>query len=125
MQHTADPRNVEGQLCRGVLQLREGQWADAKTSFEAALAVESRNPIALFGRGVARRRSGDNAATQDMNQADFDGIIGVFSSTISRADVLSESRHRVGGAQVFFSKRDIDLRGIEFAVGLKCLAVNA
>lgn len=74
---TADPRNVEGQLCRGILQLRDGQWADAKTSFEAALAVESGNPIALFGRGVARRRSGDNAGTEDMNQArDFDGHIG-------------------------------------------------
>ncbi|MEZ5973053.1 MAG: tetratricopeptide repeat protein [Hyphomonadaceae bacterium] len=73
----ADPRNVEGQLCRGVLQLREGQWADAKASFEAALVVESGNPIALFGRGVARRRSGDNAGTEDMNQArDFDGHIG-------------------------------------------------
>jgi len=74
---TADPRNVEGQLCRGILQLREGQWADAKTSFEAALAVESGNPIALFGRGVARRRSGDRDGTEDMNQArDFDGNIG-------------------------------------------------
>jgi tetratricopeptide (TPR) repeat protein len=74
---TADPRNVEGQLCRGVLALREGEWANAKTSFEAALAVESGNPIALFGRGVARRRSGDNDGTEDMNQArDFDGNIG-------------------------------------------------
>lgn len=74
---TADPRNVEGQLCRGILQLRDGQWADAKTSFDAALAVESGNPIALFGRGVARRRSGDNAGTEDMNQArDFDSHIG-------------------------------------------------
>lgn len=74
---TADPRNVEGQLCRGILQLREGQWADAKTSFEAALAVESGNPIALFGRGVARRRSGDNDGTEDMNLArDFDSHIG-------------------------------------------------
>lgn len=73
----ADPRNVEGQLCRGVLQLREGEWANAKASFEAALAVESGNPIALFGRGVARRRSGDNDGTEDMNQArDFDGNIG-------------------------------------------------
>lgn len=73
----ADPRNTEGQLCRGVLQLREGQWADAKTSFEAVLAVESGNPIALFGRGVARRRSGDNDGTEDMNLArDFDGHIG-------------------------------------------------
>jgi tetratricopeptide (TPR) repeat protein len=74
---TADPRNVEGQLCRGILQLREGEWANAKASFEAALAVESGNPIALFGRGVARRRSGDNDGTEDMNQArDFDGNIG-------------------------------------------------
>ncbi|MCC6787419.1 MAG: tetratricopeptide repeat protein [Hyphomonadaceae bacterium] len=74
---TADARNIDGQLCRGVLQLRDGQWADAKTSFEAALAVESGNPIALFGRGVARRRSGDRAGAEDMNQArDFDGHIG-------------------------------------------------
>jgi tetratricopeptide (TPR) repeat protein len=73
----ADARNVEGQLCRGVLQLREGEWANAKASFEAALAVESGNPIALFGRGVARRRSGDNAGREDMNLArDFDGNIG-------------------------------------------------
>lgn len=73
----ADPRNVEGQLCRGILQLRDGQWADAKTSFDAALAVESGNPIALFGRGVARRRGGDNSGTEDMNQArDFESNIG-------------------------------------------------
>ncbi len=74
---TADPRNVEGQLCRGILQLREEQWGDAKASFDAALAVESGNPIALFGRGVARRRGGDRDGTEDMNQArDFDGNIG-------------------------------------------------
>ncbi|MEZ5958165.1 MAG: tetratricopeptide repeat protein [Hyphomonadaceae bacterium] len=74
---TSDPRNVEGQLCRGILQLREGHWADAKISFEAALAIESGNPIALFGRGVARRRSGDRDGSEDMNQArDFDGHIG-------------------------------------------------
>jgi tetratricopeptide (TPR) repeat protein len=73
----ADPRNVEGQLCRGVLQLREGQWADGRASFEAVLAIESGNPIALFGRGVARRRSGDRDGTEDMNLArDFDGHIG-------------------------------------------------
>lgn len=74
---TADPRNVEGQLCRGVLALREGEWANAKASFEAALVVESGNPIALFGRGVARRRGGDKDGTEDMNQArDFDANIG-------------------------------------------------
>jgi len=72
-----DPRNVEAQLCRGVLQLRGGEWANARASFDAALAVEPGNPTALFGRGVARRRSGDNAGRQDMNRArDFDDRIG-------------------------------------------------
>jgi len=72
-----DPRNVEAQLCRGVLQLRGGEWANARASFDAALEVEPGNPTALFGRGVARRRSGDNAGRQDMNRArDFDDRIG-------------------------------------------------
>ncbi|MGE0740933.1 MAG: tetratricopeptide repeat protein [Hyphomonadaceae bacterium] len=69
----ADPRNVEAQLCRGLLQLRAGEWADARASYEAALESEPGNPSALFGRGVARRRSGDSDGREDMNQArDFD-----------------------------------------------------
>jgi tetratricopeptide (TPR) repeat protein len=73
----AEPGLVEAQLCRGVLQLRGGEWASAQASFEAALAVESGNPIALFGRGVARRRSGDAQGREDMNLArDFDRRIG-------------------------------------------------
>jgi Flp pilus assembly protein TadD len=73
----AAPENVEAQLCRGVLQLRGGDWANARAAFEAALAVEPGNPTALFGRGVARRRSGDNDGRDDMNRArDFDRHIG-------------------------------------------------
>lgn len=73
----AEPRNVDAQLCRGVLQLRGGEWANAQRAFEAALAVEPGNPTALFGRGVARRRSGDSTGREDMNQArDFDRHIG-------------------------------------------------
>lgn len=72
-----EPGNVEAQLCRGVLQLRDGEWIAAKASFDAALAVEAGNPMALFGRGVARRRSGDGEGREDMNLArDFDGHIG-------------------------------------------------
>ena len=68
-----DPHNVEGQLCRGILQLREDQWADAKTSIDAVLAIDAGNTTALFGRGVARYRSGYRAGTRDMNQArDFE-----------------------------------------------------
>lgn len=69
----AEPRHVDAQLCRGVLQLRGGEWANAQRSFEAVLEVEPGNPTALFGRGVARRRSGDNDGRADMHQArDFD-----------------------------------------------------
>lgn len=73
----ADPLNVEAQLCRGVLQLRGGEWANARASFERALEAEPGNPVALFGRGVARRRSGDDDGREDMNLArDFDRHIG-------------------------------------------------
>jgi len=74
---TADPHNVPGQLCRGLLQLRSGEWAAARVSYEAALEVEPGNPTALFGRGVARRRSGDSDGREDMNRArDFDSHVG-------------------------------------------------
>ncbi|GIK49624.1 MAG: hypothetical protein BroJett013_23210 [Alphaproteobacteria bacterium] len=73
----ASPHNVEAQLCRGVLQLRGGEWANARASFERVLEVEPGNPAALFGRGVARRRSGEDAGREDMNLArDFDRHIG-------------------------------------------------
>ncbi len=73
----AEPRHMEAQLCRGILQLRGGEWANARRAFEAALEIEPGNPIALFGRGVARRRSGDSDGREDMNQArDFDRHIG-------------------------------------------------
>jgi tetratricopeptide (TPR) repeat protein len=65
----ADPRNVSAQLCKGVLHLRDGEWAQAQVAYEAALEVEPGNPAALFGRGVARRRGGDSEGTEDMNRA--------------------------------------------------------
>ena len=72
----ADPSNVEGQLCRGILQLRDRQWAEAKVSFDAVLAIDGGNTTALFGRGVARNRGGDRGGTRDMNQArDFESNI--------------------------------------------------
>jgi len=64
-------------VCRGILQLRNREWGGARTSFEAALAREPGNPVALFGRGVARRRGGDDDGREDMNRArDFDRHIG-------------------------------------------------
>jgi tetratricopeptide (TPR) repeat protein len=73
----AEPQLVNAQLCRGIVQLRGGEWENARRAFEAALAIEPGNPTALFGRGVARRRSGDSEGREDMNQArDFDRHIG-------------------------------------------------
>jgi len=72
----AEPERVDAQLCRGILQLRGGEWENARRAFEAALAIEPGNATALFGRGVARRRSGDGEGHEDMNQArDFDGHV--------------------------------------------------
>lgn len=74
---TADAALVEGQMCRGIVALRDGEWEDARTAFDAVLAIEPGNPTALFGRGIARRRSGDRTGTADMNLArDFDRNIG-------------------------------------------------
>jgi tetratricopeptide (TPR) repeat protein len=68
-----DPRLVDAQLCKGLLHLRDGEWAEARAAYEAALEVEPGNPAALFGRGVARRRGGDDEGRDDMNRArDFD-----------------------------------------------------
>jgi lipoprotein NlpI len=49
--------------------LRARQWDAARDSYDAALAITPGNPTALFGRGVARRRGGDDLGTADMNQA--------------------------------------------------------
>ena len=74
---TADPRDTSAQLCRGLLQLRAEEWEGAREIYDAVLALESGNPTALFGRGIARRRAGDPAGREDMNLArDFDRHIG-------------------------------------------------
>ena len=74
------PKLSEGMTSPAVAELDRVlglAMADTPAAFDAALAVEPGNPTALFGRGVARRRSGESAGREDMNQArDFDGHIG-------------------------------------------------
>lgn len=65
----ADPANVEAQICRGILQLRDKEAEAALASFAAALEVEPGNPEALFGHGIARMRTGDSQGARDMNRA--------------------------------------------------------
>lgn len=72
----ADPHNFEGQLCLAMLQARAGDWSNARAAFDVAVNLQPGNAMALFGRGVARKRAGDGAGQQDMNQArDFDHAI--------------------------------------------------
>jgi tetratricopeptide (TPR) repeat protein len=76
----ADPHNFEAQLCLAMLQARAGDWSNAAASFAVAANLNPGNPMALFGRGLARKRAGDGAGVEDMNQArDFShGIDGTF-----------------------------------------------
>jgi tetratricopeptide (TPR) repeat protein len=72
----ADPHNFQGQLCLAILQARANDWSNARASFDIAANLQPGNAMALFGRGVARKRAGDGAGQQDMNQArDFDHAI--------------------------------------------------
>jgi tetratricopeptide (TPR) repeat protein len=73
----AAPRDFNAQTCLGILALRAHQWPQAKAAFDVAVDLRPGDPLALFGRGVARRRGGDGAGLTDMNQArDFDHHIG-------------------------------------------------
>lgn len=60
----AEPGHPVAQLSRAFLNLRTDRWADAIRDFEQVLAGEPRSPLALYGRGVARARSGDIARGQ-------------------------------------------------------------
>ena len=73
----AAPRDFNAQTCLGILALRAHQWPQAKLAFDVAVDLRPGDPLALFGRGVARRRGGDGAGLTDMNQArDFDHHVG-------------------------------------------------
>ncbi len=65
----ADPRLVAGQMCRGLLQLKDGEWEGARASFNAVLEVEGGNPDAIYGRGFARKRAGDRDGDEDIDRA--------------------------------------------------------
>ncbi|MGE3930269.1 MAG: tetratricopeptide repeat protein [Hyphomonadaceae bacterium] len=55
----SDGALVSGRLCQALVLLREEQWDDARVAYDAVLAIEPANAAALFGRGFARRQSGE------------------------------------------------------------------
>jgi tetratricopeptide (TPR) repeat protein/transglutaminase-like putative cysteine protease len=54
---------------RAMLDLRRARWAEAISDFTRTLADEPRSARALYGRGVARVRSGDTAGQADIADA--------------------------------------------------------
>ena len=46
---------------RAYIDLRRGQWQDAKASLTSAAKFDCRNPVTLFSRGYAEERLGDTA----------------------------------------------------------------
>ena len=66
----ADARNLQSQLCLGVIQLRNGEWGAAHATYDAALAISPASAAALYGRGLAERGEGDNhAGGRDIDHA--------------------------------------------------------
>ncbi len=59
---------TEGSLSRGFLRLRTASWDAAVADFDVALRIEPQEPHALYGRGLARLRKGDQAGSK----RDFD-----------------------------------------------------
>lgn len=67
---TASSANERAQLCRGLIQLRREDWAEARAAYDAVLLNNPSSAEALFGRGVARRELGErDEGRDDIRQA--------------------------------------------------------
>jgi tetratricopeptide (TPR) repeat protein len=56
---------------RGMVRLRQGQYAKAIYDFDRALKLQAKNALALYGRGVAKtRREKGNAGQSDIDAAE-------------------------------------------------------
>jgi tetratricopeptide (TPR) repeat protein len=65
-----DPTRESAMEFRGLVHLNLGRFDEAMVDFSDALDHDARNPTALFGRGIAKQRIGDNAgALADMSAA--------------------------------------------------------
>lgn len=66
----ADAALVNAQLCRGLVMLRQRNWPEARVAYDAVLLVEPVNAAALFGRGFARRETGERReGAEDIRRA--------------------------------------------------------
>jgi tetratricopeptide (TPR) repeat protein len=57
--------NTEATIMKGMVELKMHRTADALADFEKAVSYEPRNARALYGRALARQRSGDKAGADE------------------------------------------------------------
>jgi tetratricopeptide (TPR) repeat protein len=62
---SAEPGMVEAQICLGLTHLRQERWSEARAAFEDAARLAPGDASALYGRGLARKRSGDRRQGDD------------------------------------------------------------
>ncbi|GAN00047.1 hypothetical protein U91I_03710 [alpha proteobacterium U9-1i] len=60
-----DAGSLTARLCLGMSALKQEDWTAALAAYEAAVALEPGNAEALYGRGVARIRSGHRREGND------------------------------------------------------------
>lgn len=75
-----EPARAGAQVCLGVVLLRQENWTGARDAFDAALRVDTVSVDALYGRGLARMKSG---ARQE-GDADIDRAYELDSSVDRR-----------------------------------------
>jgi tetratricopeptide (TPR) repeat protein len=61
----AEPGMLEAQVCLGLTHLRQERWSEARAAFEDAARIAPGDASALYGRGLARKRSGDRRPGDD------------------------------------------------------------
>ena len=68
---------ISANLCHGLVQLKQQDWAGARSSYDAVLTLDAANAAALWGRGYARRKNGeDHEGAEDIRRAyDFNSHV--------------------------------------------------
>ena len=61
---------------RGMVDLKSGKFSKAIADYDAALRLDPKHASALYGRGIAKRRSGNTTA----GNSDIDAAVAIKST---------------------------------------------
>jgi len=60
---------LDGQLCLGLVLMKQEQWSRARAVYNDAVTLSPANAAALYGRGVAAKKDGDSHGGADIDHA--------------------------------------------------------